>query len=223
MTLANCQQWEEFIFAEGEPIYEIFNEEYINAFADYFVGKIEEHGASEDQPLVILEIGAGNGRLHHFLQQKLEEKAPRKTKVFATDSGTMALKNDFPVEQLTHDEALKKYSPDIVIFSWMPFGVDCTKDIRQFDSVKEYILIGEADGGCCGDPWETWGRNLSYNQGNNKKPPYEADQFKKEYLDDLSKLQINRNFGSPGCSVCSMTVSFKRMAGWDLFFRNYDI
>ena len=54
---------------------------------------------------------------------------------------------------------MKKHSPDIVIFSWMPYQEDSSKDIRKFDSVQEYILIGETDGGCCGDEWETWGHS----------------------------------------------------------------
>ena len=73
-------EWHKFCFDEEKPVFEFFNEEYLNAFADYFVSKIQEHGASEEKPLVILEIGAGNGRLSHFLQQKLEERAPGQKK-----------------------------------------------------------------------------------------------------------------------------------------------
>lgn len=60
---------------------------------------------------------------------------------------------------MDYKEALKKYKPDIVISSWMPYTEDWTKDFRTFSSVKEYILIGEPDNGCCGHPWKMWGAN----------------------------------------------------------------
>ncbi|MDI6603285.1 MAG: hypothetical protein QME57_04235 [Patescibacteria group bacterium] len=212
-AFADWEQWMEFCFDKENPVFEFLNEEYLNALADYFVGKIQEYGASEEKPLVILEIGAGNGRLSHFLQQKLEERAPGQTKVVATDSGEWRLKRDFPVEQLKHDEAMKKYSPDIVIVSWMPYLQDSSKDIRKCPSVKEYILIGETDGGCCGDPWETWGQPWLLwdedDEGGEKIPPYEADGFEREDLDELSDLQICRT-DEPGRYRHSRTVSFKR-------------
>jgi hypothetical protein len=206
------EEWNQFCFDKENPVFEFLNEEYLNAFADYFVGKIQEHGASEKKPLVILEIGAGNGRLSNFLQQKLEEKAPGQTKVVATDSGTWALNNDFPVEQLKHDEAMEKYKPGIVVFSWMPFEEDSSKGIRKVDSVQEYILIGEANGGCCGDGWETWGQSWSRDEDDKDDeeiPPYEVDGFDKEFLSDLSGLQICRT-DDPGRYCHSSTVSFKR-------------
>lgn len=212
-AFTNWDQWYQFCRDKENPVFEFFNEEYLNAFADYFVDKIQEHGASEERPLVILEIGAGNGRLSHFLRQKLEERAPGQIKVIATDSGEWSLKSNFPVEQLKHDEAMEKYSPDIVVFSWMPYKEDSSKDIRKFDSVQEYILIGETDGGCCGDKWETWGRqSWSWDEDEKegkKIPPYEADGFEREYLADLSDLQICRA-DEPGNYDHSGTVSFKR-------------
>lgn len=208
----SLSEWKKFCLDKERPIFEFFNEEYLSAFADYFVGKIQEQGASEGRPLVILEIGAGNGKLSHFLQQKLEERAPKQTKVVATDSGAWKLESNFPVEQLKHDEAMEKYSPDIVVFSWMPYREDSSKEIRKFDSVQEYILIGETDGGCCGDEWETWGYSWSWDEddeGGKKVPPYEADGFEREDLNDLSDLQICRT-DEPGRYYHSWTVSFKR-------------
>ncbi|MEA2097557.1 MAG: hypothetical protein U9P70_00550 [Patescibacteria group bacterium] len=209
-AFTNLEQWVEFCFDEEKPVFEFFNEEYLNAFADYFVGKIQEYGANEERPLVILEIGAGNGRLSYFLQQKLEERAPGQTEVIATDSGEWTLKSDFPIEQLKHDEAIEKHSPDIVVFSWMPYQEDSSEDIRKFDSVQEYILIGETDGGCCGNEWETWGWSFYDDEEDGEKvPPYEADGFKREDLDDLSDLQICRT-DYHGRYHHSKTVSFKR-------------
>jgi len=200
-----------FCFDKENKVFEFFNEEYLNAFADYFVSRINEYSANKERPLIILEIGAGNGRLSHFLEQKLEERIPKQTKVIATDSDTWALKKDFPVEQLKHDEAMKKYNPDIVIFSWMPYREDSSKDIRKVKSVQEYILIGETDEGCCGDEWETWGQSWAMDEDyeGEKTPLYELDGFKRENLDDLSELQICRT-DDPGDYFHSRTVSFKR-------------
>lgn len=208
-AFTHWRQWHQFCFDKERPVFEFFNEEHLTALADYFVGKIKEHGASEERPLVILEIGAGNGRLAHFLQQKLEERAPRQTKVIATDSGAwLSVQRDFPVEQLQHDEAMEKYRPDIVICSWIPYKKDFSKDIRKFDSTKEYVLIGEVDGDLCGHDWETWGGSWC-SEGRGKIPPYEADGFEREDLDYLSKLQICRT-DDPGSYWRSKTVSFKR-------------
>jgi len=188
----------------NNPIFEFFNEEHLNALSDYFVTKISEYGGSKEKPIIILEIGAGNGRLSYFLQKMLEGKVPGQVKVIASDSGEWKLKNDFPVEQLKHDEAMSKYNPDIVVFSWMPYGEDYTKEMRKCPSVKEYILIGEDGGGNCGSD-ETWGYVESRP---NDLPLYEKDGFEKEYLDS-TELNICRT-DYPGSMGHSRTVSFRR-------------
>ena len=197
-----------FDVCNEDGIFEFFNEEHLNALSDYFVTKISEYGGSNEKPLIILEIGAGNGRLSYFLQKMLEEKVPGQVKVIATDSGDWNLKNDFPVEQLKHDEAMEKYNPDIVVFSWMPYCEDSSKEIRQCPSVKEYILIGESDGGCCGDETETWGCGEPEGEAS-----YEVDGFEREDL-ELSNLNICRTdypgFDGHRLARHSSTVSFRR-------------
>ncbi|HAM88187.1 MAG: hypothetical protein US83_C0010G0005 [Candidatus Falkowbacteria bacterium GW2011_GWC2_38_22] len=202
-------QWFEFCFNKENPTFEFLNNEYLESLTEYFIDKNKEYGTNKNEPLVILEIGAGNGRLSHFLQQKLDSKIPRQTKVIATDSGAWTIKNDFLVEQLNHNEAIEKYNPKIVIFSWMPYQEDSSKDIRKFKSVQEYILIGETDGGCCGDEWETWGQSWREEDLDKTVPPYEADGFERIDLDDVSELQICR-CDEPGNYYHSRTVSFKR-------------
>ncbi|GIW66934.1 MAG: hypothetical protein KatS3mg095_0832 [Candidatus Parcubacteria bacterium] len=97
----------------------------------------------------------------------------------------------------------------------MPYKVDFTADFRATSTVKEYILIGEADGGCCGDPWLTWGRCVfSYDEERRKEtPPYKKDGFEKIYLHDISFKQICRTDMTPSSSIRSnsLTVSFKRV------------
>jgi hypothetical protein len=196
--------WNEFTMFSNRPgdlTFEVLNEEYVDGLVNYLAKKIPS-----DRPLRILEVGAGNGRLTHFLKQKLDAKAPGKVEIVATDSGEWPLNNAFPVEKLTHQEALRKYKPDIVLCSWMSPGVDLTKEIRQTGSVEEYILIGEAGAdGCCGDGKVTWGSSK-----------YRVDGFEKQNLDNLSKLQLGRTdyrdpmSKPPRMIFHSSTVSFRR-------------
>lgn len=190
-----------------DNIFEFLNEEYLNALSDYFVKKISEYGMSAERPLVVLEIGSGNGKLAHFLQNKIEEKIPGQVKVLATDSKEWKIKTDFFVEKLKHYEALDKYNPDIVIVSWMPQMEDSSYLIRQCKNVKEYILIGETRGGVCGENWKTWGYDPE-RKHTNETPPYKKDGFE-EYILALSDLNIGRT-DTPNCLGNSKTVSFRR-------------
>lgn len=191
-------EWSNFLFNEENPVFELLNKEFIDAFGDYLIQRVENFSVTENEPLTILEVGAGNGRLTYFLQQKFEQKIPGKVKIVATDSGAWELKAFFPVEQLNHKEALEKYQPKIVIFSWMPNEEDYTKDFRVTKSVDEYILIGEADGGCCGHRFETWGLDQTFGNKQKKRyksplAPYEVDGFERINVDETTALQISRS------------------------------
>lgn len=144
----------------------------------------------------------------------MNELIPNKVKVIPTDSGASNIAPDFPVEVIPHHEALDKYKPRVVIFSWMPAGEDFTADFRSVPSVDEYILIGEPDGGVSGDEWETWGIPDVWDEEDeeyykNKPAPYEADGFEIEHLDDLSALQLSSLNVREG-STRTQTVSFRR-------------
>ncbi|CAI5472410.1 unnamed protein product [Closterium sp. Yama58-4] len=54
------------------------------------------------------------------------------------------------------EEAIAEYKPHIVIACWMPLGVDWTAAMRRQASVREYILVGEKEGGICGHHLLTW-------------------------------------------------------------------
>jgi hypothetical protein len=206
------EEWINLCYNEENPVFEFLNEEFITAFSNYLAQRVESLGASEDSPITILEVGAGNGRLSHFLQQKLESILPGKVKIVATDSGEWSLKTAFPVETISHKEALEKHKPKIVVFSWMPLQEDVTDDFRAGESVEEYILIGETDGGCCGDEWRTWGQSWSFDEeeeGKEKVAPYIADGFERENIYDVSDHQICRT-DKPGNYYHSRTTSFRR-------------
>lgn len=207
------RKWIDLVEDRTHPIYEIWTKEYINAFGNYLAKRVEELGGTEERPIVILEVGAGNGKLTHFLQEKMDELMPKRVKIVASDSGDWKIPSVFPVDNISHSEALQKYQPAIVIFSWMPWRYDCTADFRAAKSVDEYILIGEASG-CCGDEWLTWGDvwvlgEEEYEKHKNELPPFEADGFESIWHEDLEKLQFSRIDITEGNST-STTTSFRR-------------
>jgi hypothetical protein len=192
-------------------VYEFINEEFLEAFCDYLTQRIEELREIKDDFVQIVEIGAGNGRLSHFIRQRLGERVLEKVKIMAVDSGTWNIKPSFPVDQVDHKTALEKYKPHIVIFSWMPYKEDFTADFRAFESVEEYLLIGETDEGCCGDEWKTWGHTWGFgeDQHEGEVAPYLSEGFARQNLDSISEHQICRT-DSPGDYRHSQTVSFRR-------------
>ena len=108
--------------------------------------------------------------------------------------------------------ALQRFQPDIVVCSWMPMGEDWTADFRACDSVQEYLLIGEADCGCCGDNWCTFG-NPGYAPATEVAagvPPYERDGFSKHYLDDVSRYCLERFDSVAYGGGSSQVVAFRR-------------
>ena len=117
-------------------------------------------------------------------------------RVLSIDNGSWNIIEVFPVEKLDLQDALEKYNPDLAIWCWMPIG-DWTWVFRRHPSVREYLLIGETDGGFCGND-QTWSRAI-----------HEADGFTRHDLDDLSALQLARNDEDPPPSR-SRTVAFRR-------------
>jgi hypothetical protein len=212
------KSFDSFCRDEENRTFEFLNMEFIDAFSDYLTKRAQSLGASEQNPVVILVVGAGNGRLSHFLQDRFDEKLLGQIKVVATDSGEWDIKSAFPVEKLGHEEALQKYQPKIVVFSWMPHGEDCTDAFRAAESVQEYVLVGETDFGCCGDEWLTWGYQQNYDfddEGNEIEkepeiPPYARDGFTQKYVEEMFGTQICRTDEIHHPARHSYTVSFKR-------------
>jgi hypothetical protein len=196
ISWANQDQWLKVINDPKHRVFEILTKEYVDALAGYLSQRAFELGGTPENPITILEVGAGNGRLTHFLSKSFSSRPESCAKVVATDSGEWIIGQSFPVEQLGHQEAIDRHQPTIIIFSWMPAYTDLTSDFRKASSVKEYLLIGEPDEGSCGDPWDTWGRDHTRNAPGtfdaNWIPPHEADGFTRHNLKDLSELQLSR-------------------------------
>jgi hypothetical protein len=223
-------------WCEAHDTFEFLTADYVGALASYVAGRARlASSKGEQRQLTVLELGAGSGRLSHFLRRQLRVLSHGNDcpcRVVATDSGGWKLKGAgqladtegfIPVEKLAFSNALKKYQPDFVIVSWMPMGQDWSAAIRSTPSVLEYVLIGEADDGSCGDNWKTWGNHSFIAReasGATKEgpvsspvsvPPYVLDGWTRHNL-DISELQLSR-FDSEEFVGNSCTVSFRRPSG----------
>jgi hypothetical protein len=177
--------------------HEVLNKEFIEELSNYLTTRIAQY-QKDDQPITILEVGAGNGRMGRFLKERLNTLSPDKFQYIATNLKDKKYdrKAAFQVEEIDYKEALKKFSPTIVIASWMPYRKDWTADFRRTPSVKEYILIGERES--TGHDSLTWGDEHlpdSYEEDEDLSAPsgpapYVADGFESEYLEDVSEQQI---------------------------------
>ncbi|MFH1444295.1 MAG: hypothetical protein ABIG34_02810 [Candidatus Peregrinibacteria bacterium] len=188
-------------------IFEIYTEEYVSAFARYLAERID-HLRVNGNPVTILEVGAGDGRLTRALRDKLSELHLENVQLIATDTHEWDIQPTAPVEKMKYEEALQTYHPQIVISSWMPSLSDWTAEFRQAPNVQEYLLIGEPDGELCGDPWRTWGKVSRRAYSKTEPPPFQAGNFERVDLQKLSKLQLCRF--DLGDVRKSATVSFRR-------------
>ena len=212
------------VVCEEAGLYEFWTREYIDALATYLLDRAN----AIDGDTVVLDVGAGDGMLAHFLRNSMEVRLSSKGKaaspsrtptIVATDDGSWRIRPRFDVEKLDVREAMAKHRDEcqqlIVLCSWMPMGVDWTALMRA-GGADEIILIGECDDGNCGDNWATWG-NPKFReedaedelQDNNLHvPSYEIDGYKRNDLVDLSRLQFSRFDSS--VSSNSKSVSFRK-------------
>ena len=205
------QAWQKYTDDENYPKYEIFTVEYIEQLAATLHDTALRLGHSPTRPLRVLEVCAGNGRLTHFLNEEIDRKYPGLINVFAIDSGRLEIAPTFPVENMSHKDALDTYQPDVVINSWMPPNEDLSQDFRDTPSVQEYILIGEPD--LCGKDWETWGVDLGITSHSDRTPtpPYAKDGFKIDSDNDFfSDVQLCRTDEPWTDYSRSMTIRFSR-------------
>ena len=112
---------------------------------------------------VVLEVGAGDGRLTAWLRPLV----PAEMRLIATDdrSWVRPAARALPrtVHRLHYDQALVRFRPDTVLSSWMPYREDWTPAFRRTVSVQRYLLVGEGAWGCVGtraawQPQRSWRR-----------------------------------------------------------------
>jgi hypothetical protein len=180
----------------SRQVYTFLTEEYVDALAHYLKPRLAQYGGS------IVEIGAGNGRLAFFLQQ-------RGVPVLATDDCSWKLEShkkdrDVQILDFSCDDALAIYSPSIVICAWMSMYKDFTASFCATPSVKEYILIGPAP--LCGHAFDTWGFD-----GITTDPPiYARSGFTRTAMVELEKIQLCKTDKQTEM-FASRTVSFQRI------------
>ena len=138
----------------------------------------------------VLELGAGDGRLSHYLRRYMSASHHGNSKnlnlvVTATDLHPNKSFAGEEVEAGDYEQALTRHAnADIVICSWMPPFDDWTAAIRRVPTVREYILIGNPDS--CGHPWRTWGR------------PEAANKHDDELIADMSRRYLSPLAGHEG-------------------------
>jgi hypothetical protein len=195
------------LLCEEFNIFQLWTSNYIELLASYLADRSNEN-------TVILDVGAGDGLLAHFLYEELLQSRQLKAmpQVIAIDDGSWNIPTKYPVERMTVQKAMKMYSSKhiIVVCSWMPFHVDWTQTFRSY-GVQEYILIGESYDGNCGHNWKTWG-NIGYLDEENQEsslPPFLIDGYEASILTQLTPHTFSR-FDSVDSSN-GVTVSFRKM------------
>lgn len=120
-------------FCEELQAYNVLNTEFVDALAK----EIRKLDSSK-----MIEICAGNGKLSQHLRMRGIDIKP-------TDNNSWRLSNNGLVEIMSHEDALRKYNPKIVIGSWItpywthPFGYQIGYDVLDFPSVDYFVDIGE--------------------------------------------------------------------------------
>lgn len=120
-------------FCKELQAYNVLNIEFVDALAE----EIRKLGSSKT-----IEICAGNGKLSHHLKI-------RGIGIKPTDNNSWNLSNNGLVEIISHEDAMRKYNPKIVIGSWItpywthPFGYQTGHDVLDFPSVDYFVDIGE--------------------------------------------------------------------------------
>ena len=113
-------KWSHALQFDEAPIFEILTTEFIGSLNKYLTGRIKELRAEQGKPITVAEVGAGNGRLTHFLRlaynssQLNNDTTFIATDPFAADQNEWKIKPLFPVEKLDHKSTLKKYQPHLV-------------------------------------------------------------------------------------------------------------
>ena len=140
---------------------ELLTAEHVAALAEHLAARHAAlpSAALRDRP--ILDAAAGSGRLAHFLG---ESPHLRGVEVAAADDGSWALATPpfAHVQQLSHEVAVAQLRPAIITCCWMPENTDFTGAWRTSRDVHEYTLIGPAESGLSGLPWDTWGHVPPY-------------------------------------------------------------
>jgi len=127
----------------GRLEHQLLSKEYIRSLGAYYVDRISQLLEGQEE-LKIMELGAGSGRLTHFLSNEilsnLSESQKNRVHFVATDKSPVA-DSLFPVEKMTVKDVMVREEPDMVLLSWPSYNW-----MRYFDEsgdgIKDIMLIG---------------------------------------------------------------------------------
>lgn len=131
--------------------FQVYTQEFIASLATYLSERITLSYQATGQTVLLLEVGAGDGRLTHFLKPKLTDLISAGQLVCrAVDTKEWEDNNQTntssEVEKLDYATALTQApeQPTIVLSCWMTCFGEWTADFRRAPQVFEYLLIGDA-------------------------------------------------------------------------------
>jgi hypothetical protein len=183
----------------------ILTKENVEAIGEYLVSRMAAYRAQGIIDPVIVEVGAGNGRLSHFLNKKFATQnagmhiTPTDDASWSEVSHGESVHEHFPVERYESQDAMKHFKPTIVLCSMMTPDTDLSIFFRENPNVQEYILLGHKGG--TGDEWKTHGESYSVDHATNQailvsmgedtRPPYVADGFERIEISEVSAHLIS--------------------------------
>ena len=215
---ATAQQRAFWRACEARMMFEIYSADLVHGMLEYLEGRAVELRASgkcdAHAPIVVLEIGAGDGLFTRALRQnqRVSSLLMFKASDINPPRGTP---RENMVERMDARRALRRHKPTFVLCVWMPSGVDFTGDVRMCPSCQEYTLLGPRDTSVCGDAWATWGKATrelveDYGLREGAKPPFEEDGWHQKPLPLLSQMTLCR-FDTQGTTEgCSRVATFRR-------------
>lgn len=138
------------------------------------------HGILQTQETAcVLEVGAGSGRLTHFLSNVvmdgLGEEEKKQVTFVATDSSQEQIPSTFHVQSFSTKDAVKELKPTIVITSWP--RVSPEEIVQDAPWIKEVVVMGEPEV-CAG--------------GNGNYEWEDVKEFAKKKLQNVTDLQVCR-------------------------------
>lgn len=115
--------------------YEVITQDLIQWLTSHLSSYVSKNTSTK-----ILEVCAWQGRLAHFLKQSLLELYGNLFEVRAIDNGLQSWEVQLPiVENLSMDEAIATYKPNIIIASWLPMhphNLLSDEFLSRFDALK---------------------------------------------------------------------------------------
>ena len=180
-------------YMEATQDYLILTVENIKAFSLCLESRIDYYKSKGISNPVIVEVGAGNGRLSHFLEEKLKQDNYIYD-IIPTDNFSWEktakekIQPHFNVAPYNHKESANLFNPTIVICSMMTPDGDLSKVFRSNQNVQEYILLGHRIG--TGHDWETHGENYFSVKDEGSTPDFIKGGFERLEIDEVSKHLI---------------------------------